>query len=294
MLTCTFVGLNINLQNMKYIRAIIRLPETEEWKRDLLTGNLSESGFDGFVETEAGMDAYIPTSDFNDNLLPEIADNLNGIVDFTWEVQPVEDKNWNEEWEKNYFEPILISDRCVVRAPFHSNYPVAKYEIVIEPNMAFGTGNHETTAMMMEAILDLDFKNKKVLDMGCGTGILAILASYNGASEITAIDIDEWSVNGTMENMKTNHAPNIKVLQGGAEILGFEKYDVVLANIQRNVLLADMEKYNEVLLPGGIIIMSGYYNADNKAIIEKARSLGLEPVTLYEKNNWVAQSFRKL
>ncbi len=154
--------------------------------------------------------------------------------------ETIESKNWNEEWEKNYFKPLVIAGKCVVRAPFQPNFQKRKYEIIIEPNMAFGTGNHETTSMMLEYILNEDLNNKTVLDMGCGTGILSIMASMKGAKKITAIDIDEWSFKGTQENAALNNIKNIDVKHGDASLLGDETYDFIFANIHKNVLIADI------------------------------------------------------
>ena len=209
------------------------------------------------------------------------------------EKETIKGRNWNEEWEKNYFEPLLIADKCVIRAPFHKVYPKAQYEIVIEPNMAFGTGNHETTAMMVETILENNFENKTVLDMGCGTGILGIMASMKGAHKVTAIDIDEWSFKGAIENSAINNVQNIVIKQGDAGLLGNEKYDIILANIHKNVLISDLPAYNSVLKKGGLLVMSGFYYEDIPEITEAARMQKLEPTDYLVKNNWVAYSFRK-
>ena len=195
-------------------------------------------------------------------------------------------------WEQNYFEPLLIEDQCLVRAPFHETFPAARYEIIINPRMAFGTGNHETTHMMIKAMLEMDFAGKSVLDMGCGSGILSILASMKGAAKVTAIDIDEWSYSNTIENAALNEAHNIEVLLGDAKLLGNETYELVLANIQRNILLQDLPVYRNVLRPGGELVMSGFYTTDLEAIIEKAVSLGLKPVQTYERSSWCAVRFK--
>ncbi len=232
---------------MDYNKITININPLEEWSRDVLVAQLGEIGFDSFMETETGVEAFIPTTNYHEDNLFEVIKSFE--EDFTFEVhcEIIKSQNWNEVWEKNYFNPLVINDECVIRAPFHTDFPKAKYEIIIEPNMAFGTGNHETTTMMVETILENEMKNKTVLDMGCGTGILGILASMKGAKKITAIDIDEWSFNGANENAALNNIKNMAVKQGDAGLLGNEKFDIIFANIHKNVLLNDMPAYFEVL-----------------------------------------------
>ncbi len=278
---------------MDYKKVSIEITPFQEWLREVLTAQLADIGFDSFVDSEMGFDAYIPATAYNKG-------ELNGVLnefseDFCFDVKSelIEDQNWNEEWEKNYFKPLVIANECVVRAPFHTDYPKLKYEIVIEPNMAFGTGNHETTSLVLESILQNDMSGKSVLDMGCGTGILGIMASMKGADKITAIDIDKWSYEGSQENAKLNNIQNLDVKLGDAKLLNDESYDVIFANIQRNVLLNDLPAYNHVLNDGGILIMSGFYKEDIPAIKTKAESLGLQDAGFKVKNNWVAYSFKK-
>lgn len=278
---------------MDYIKTKITICPPENWFRDVLAVRLSEAGYESFVETETGLEAYIQKQDFSTEKIKGLLAETNDGFKLDWENETIESQNWNEVWEKNYFKPLLIQNRCLVRAPFHTDYPACEYEIVIEPNMAFGTGNHETTSMMIETLLEMDISGKPVLDMGCGTGILSILASKKGASFITAIDIDEWAYSGTLENARINNAGNIEARQGDASLLGEKKFDVILANIQRNVLLADMEKYSGVLNPGGFLAMSGFYNEDLPAIKEKAESLGLNNSGNKIKNNWVVSVYKK-
>ena len=278
---------------MDYIRITLKITPFEEWLRDILVAQLGEIGFDSFIETEGGIEAYIPENKFHDNELQFVLNEFQDDFSFSMEKETIKGRNWNEEWEKNYFEPLLIADKCVIRAPFHKVYPKAQYEIVIEPNMAFGTGNHETTAMMVETILENDFENKTVLDMGCGTGILGIMASMKGAHKVTAIDIDEWSFKGAIENSAINNVQNIVIKQGDAGLLGNEKYDIILANIHKNVLISDLPAYNSVLKKGGLLVMSGFYYEDIPDITEAARMQKLEPTDYLVKNNWVAYSFRK-
>lgn len=278
---------------MDYNKITINITPFQEWLRDVLTSQLGEIGFDSFVETEIGFEAFIPTPNFE-------KENLNFVLnafqeDFTFSVESelIKSQNWNEVWEKNYFKPLVIANECMIRAPFHTEFPHAKYEIIIEPNMAFGTGNHETTATIIESILQNNLSGKNILDMGCGTGILGILASMKGAKHITAIDIDEWSFNGTRENASLNNIENIEVKLGDASLLDNEKYDVIFANIHRNVLLDDMQAYSNCLNKGGTIIMSGFYTEDIPDIKSKAENLGMKDAGFVSKNNWVAHSFTK-
>ena len=207
-------------------------------------------------------------------------------------IKEAEDKNWNEEWEKNFFQPIVIGDRCCIHSTFHKDTPKTEYEILINPQMAFGTGHHETTSSIISEMLEADLKGKSVLDMGCGTSILAILASMRGANPVTAIDIDDWCVNNSKDNIALNHIHNITVELGDANLLkGRKAFDVIIANINRNILLADLPHYAACMHPGSEIFMSGFYIQDIPFIREKAESLGMEFVHHREKNNWAAVKF---
>jgi ribosomal protein L11 methyltransferase len=278
---------------MDYNKITIRINPFEEWLRDVLTAQLGEIGYDSFLETETGIEAYIPAPRYHEDNLFEVIKSFE--EDFTFEVgnEIIKSQNWNEVWEKNYFKPLVINNECVIRAPFHTDFPKAKYEIIIEPNMAFGTGNHETTTMMIETILENDMKKMKILDMGCGTGILGILASMKGAKNVTAIDIDEWSYTGAKENARLNHIENMEVKLGDAILLGKEKFDIIFANIHKNVLLNDIKAYSDVLQFEGLLIVSGFYREDIPEIKTKAESLGLKDSGFKSKNNWVAHAFKK-
>ncbi|WP_321372702.1 50S ribosomal protein L11 methyltransferase [uncultured Draconibacterium sp.] len=278
---------------MDYQKVTIQITPFQEWLRDILNAQLAEIGFDSFVETETGFEAFIPSANYSEESLNTVLEAFSGDFSFDVESEFIADQNWNEEWEKNYFKPLVIGGECMIRAPFHNEYPEAKYEIIIEPNMAFGTGNHETTATIIESILQNDLSGKTILDMGCGTGILSILASMKGAKQITAIDIDKWSYEGTLENAQLNNISNIEIRLGDASLLGNEKYDLIFANIHKNVLLNDMEAYHSVLNNGGTLIMSGFYTEDIPDIVAKAEELGMKNAGFVEKNNWVAHSFLK-
>lgn len=276
---------------MEYTKITCFPDPNDEIARELLMAELGNAGFESFVETDETIEAYIPSKDFNQEILETENLKHNDFFRFSHTTEIIADQNWNEVWEQNYFEPLLIEEQVLIRAPFHTTYQEAPFQIIINPKMAFGTGNHETTHLMISAILTMDVKSKKVLDMGCGSGILAIMASMKGASEVTAIDIDEWSFNNTLENAELNGIGNIMVLLGDANLLTDQSFDLILANIQRNILLQDMVVYRKVLKPGGHLIMSGFYMTDLDAITEKAKELGLSLQSANERSNWCAASF---
>ncbi|QIA07947.1 50S ribosomal protein L11 methyltransferase [Draconibacterium halophilum] len=278
---------------MDYLKISIQITPFQEWLRDVLNAQLAEVGFDSFIETQTGFEAFIPSDSYSEESLSTVLETFSDNFSFVVESEFIADQNWNKEWEKNYFKPLVIGGECLIRAPFHTEYPETKYEIIIEPNMAFGTGNHETTATIIESILQNDLKGKTILDMGCGTGILSILASMKGAEQITAIDIDKWSYEGTQENAALNKITNINAKLGDASLLGEEKYDLIFANIHKNVLLNDMPTYYSVLKKRGTLIMSGFYTEDIQDIVVKAEELGLTNAGFMEKNNWVAHTFVK-
>jgi len=259
---------------------------------EILIAELGYAGFESFVETEEGVTAYIQKDEWRDNILDEIEilNSLDFKIDHSF--AEIEQINWNIEWEKN-FSPIEVDGKCVVRAPFHPERNL-EYEIVIEPKMSFGTGHHETTFMMLQYILENEFEGKSVLDMGCGTAVLAILAEMRGASSIDAIDIDEWCYENSIENTEKNNCQNISVYLGDAALLKNQKYDVIIANINRNILLEDMHVYAKCLKNNGSLYLSGFYSQDLAVIKETCNSLGLEFVNNKENNNWIAAKFRSL
>lgn len=281
------------LKDMDYKKITIIITPFQEWVCDVINSQLAEIGFDSFVEIENGIEAFIPANIFTEENLNEVLNAFQGDYNFETKSEFIKDQNWNKEWEKNFFKPLVIGGECMIRAPFHTEYPFAKYEIVIEPNMAFGTGNHETTSTIIESILQNDLTGKTILDMGCGTGILSILASMKGAKHITAIDIDKWSYEGTTENAALNNIKNIETHLGNATLLGDKSFDLIFANIHKNVLQNDMQAYYNVLNRGGTLIMSGFYTEDIPDIKAKAESLGMKDAGFVEKNNWTAHSFIK-
>lgn len=275
---------------MKYFEVTFKVQPCSETATDILSALTAEIGFESFVECEGGMQAYVQQSLFDEEQLKEALTNFPmSDTTVTYSLAEPEDKDWNEEWEKNFFQPIVVGSRCVIHSTFHKDYPKAEYDIVINPQMAFGTGHHETTNSILGELLDADLKGKSVLDMGCGTSILAILASMRGAKKVTAIDIDDWCVNNSRDNIALNHLDNIHVELGDASLLkGREPFDVVIANINRNILLNDMHAYVDCMHSGSEIYMSGFYTEDIEAIRQKGESLGLEFAHHREKNRWAA------
>lgn len=276
---------------MEYQKVTVVLQPFVQEAADIMMAMLGDMGFESFVETDNGFEGYIPVPLYQPSMLDEVELPVEG-VGFTYADEKIPDQNWNKVWEENYFKPIVIGEECLVRSPFHEPVPGVKYEILIEPKMSFGTGHHETTSLMVEFILKLDVAGKRVLDMGCGTGILGILAAMRGAQNVKGIDIDQWCYENTLENIEKNNISNMTVAVGDASALGDEHYDVILANINRNILLNDMHHYSSVLNPGGVLIMSGFYSEDLPMIDEMAKKLNLSKITSKINNNWVAVAYR--
>ena len=259
---------------------------------EILIAELGEKAFESFEETALGVSAYVQQDLWTEDILEDIFILQSDQFTITYRKEEIEQVNWNEEWEKN-FDPIDVDGVCYIRAPFHEK-TAAKYDIVIEPKMSFGTGHHETTYMMVRQILNNEMQDKVVLDMGCGTAILAILAAMRGAKHVDAIDIDNWCYLNSIENAERNGCTNIEVFEGDASILVKEpKYDVVLANINRNILLNDMEHYIRTMKENGEIYFSGFYTEDVSSIKKAAEEKGLTFENQLEKNNWVSLKFKK-
>jgi len=277
---------------MNYYSLTFTTNPTEAYQQDLLINALAEFGFDTFEDTDNGFVAYIPEEGFYTEELDEVLEPYAAMFAFSFEAALIPQKNWNEVWESN-FEPIEVLNKVFVRATFHQPKPEFEYEIVIDPKMAFGTGHHQTTAMMMEWMLETDYVGKTVLDMGCGTGILAILASKMGAKQVTAIDYDEVCYDSTIENAQLNNINNIIPLCGSKEAIPDEVYDIILANINRNILLDQMARYTEVLKPGGEIYFSGFYESPDLGIITaEAKRLGLTYIAHKKDKEWVSAKFK--
>ncbi|WP_352422503.1 50S ribosomal protein L11 methyltransferase [Proteiniphilum sp.] len=276
---------------MQYIQVQFNCDPNTEVLTDVLSARLGEIGFESFVRTETGLDAYIPLPYLSPEKVDQLLSDFPLDAGITYSCYEMEDKNWNEEWEKNYFQPVVIDDVLCIRSSFHKIEDECRYRILIDPKMSFGTGHHQTTELMMRELLNMDLQGKSLLDMGCGTAVLAILASMRGASPITAIDIDEWAYQNAMENTRLNGIDNIRLFQGGAELLGDETYDVILANINRNILLQDMPVYRKVLNRDGVLVMSGFYKEDIPDIRAAAEGKGLTYGHFSELDQWVAVTF---
>lgn len=280
---------------MQYIEVTFTVNPVSETANDIIAALATELGFESFVESPEGTIGYIPAPLYNEESLHKaLTDFPMSDTTITFVANEMEDKDWNEEWEKNFFEPIVVDNRCVIHSTFHKDYPKATYDIIINPQMAFGTGHHQTTRLIISYLLDIELQGKTVLDMGCGTSILAILASMRGASSLTAIDIDEWCVNNSIDNFALNHIDNIKVFQGDASSLATEgPFDVIIANINRNILLADMQYYVARMNEGAEIYFSGFYESDLPMIQAEAERLGLRYLSHRVEKNWTAAQFVK-
>jgi ribosomal protein L11 methyltransferase len=258
---------------------------------EILIAELGSVGFESFVEHEAGVLAYIQKDEWNGSILEDIFILSSDEFSVNFEKKEVAQTNWNAEWEKN-FPPIQVADKVSIRAPFHEN-PNLPFDIVIEPKMSFGTGHHETTHMMVQHLLELDLTGKKTLDMGCGTGILAIFAEMKGAEPIDAIDIDNWCYENSVENAARNACKSISVYEGDASLLVGKQYDVIIANINRNILMKDMETYTSTLNENGVLLLSGFYREDIPIIDAEVTKYGLSLEKTIERNNWVALRYQK-
>ena len=278
---------------MHYLEVTFTVSPISETANDIIAALAAELGFESFVESEQGTIGYVPINQYDEQALNEaLADFPMPDTKVTFTTCEMEDKNWNEEWEKHFFEPIVVDSRCVIHSTFHKDYPKADFDIIINPQMAFGTGHHQTTRLIISYLLDIELGGKTVLDMGCGTSILAILASMRGAKALTAIDIDEWCVNNSIDNLALNGIDNIKVFQGDASSLASEgPFDVIIANINRNILLADMQYYVARMNQGGEIYFSGFYESDLPMIQAEAERLGLRYISHRVEKDWTAAQF---
>lgn len=260
---------------------------------EILMAEIAEAGFDTFMENEKGFEAYVEEEKFDKAYLQHLQEKYQHVNPLLFLQDQVQKQNWNEEWEKNV-EPIMVEDQCLIRADFHKIEKVYPYEIIITPKMSFGTGHHQTTYLMIKAQLTLDHRNKRVMDAGCGTAILSIMASKRGATEIEAFDIDEWSVVNGKENTEKNQCNNIHIQQGKInEVSLAGKFDVILANINKNILLAEMERYADFLNNDGLLLLSGFYVHDIPDLLRHAQSFQLLEVKRDERETWATLLLRK-
>lgn len=280
---------------MKYLQITFHITPLSTDAADLVMALSASCGLESFLadETEA-LTGYVQENAFDQEALEEVLSCFPmPETKVTFSIAAAEDKNWNEEWEQNGFEPVLINNKILIHSTYHHDLPQAEYHIIINPEQAFGTGSHDTTSMIMGRLLDMDLTGKKVLDAGCGTGILGIFASMQGASEVMGYDIDNWSVRNSLKNLELNGITNMQILEGDAGILSarHNAFDLVLANINKNILLHDMPSFTQCMAPNAEIIFSGFYTADAEDIKTKAQSLGLQYIDATERNDWMSLRF---
>jgi ribosomal protein L11 methyltransferase len=273
---------------MDYIKYQINCDPAQS---EILIALLSQEPFDTFQEHDNGFDAYLPAKDFSDALDSYLID-LQAVHQFFYSKESLLAENWNEVWESN-FHPVVVADFCAIRADFHEPIRHVAHELVINPKMAFGTGHHETTWMMLRLMRDLDFGGVEVLDFGCGTGILAMLASRLGASQVEAVDIEEPSFENTKENCTINHIYNVQAWLGGLDAAPRKPYGIVLANINRNVILDSLPTLSGIVVPGGWLVISGFLAEDEPLMQEGLHRHGFDPETVSQRNNWLAISCRR-
>lgn len=253
---------------------------------DILIAELSEAGFDTFQENDHGFDAYAEDDNFSKELIDDIKARYAEVSPLEFTFQQIEKKNWNEEWERNY-EPIDVDGKCLIRAHFHKPAKIYPFEIIITPKMSFGTGHHQTTYLMIKNQMQINHKGLRVMDAGCGTTILAIMASKLGANEVEAFDIDEWSVVNGEENKELNNTKNIRIQQGKiSEVELSGKFDIILANINKNVLLAEINTYATFLAPNGKLLLSGFYTHDINDLKNEASKYSLTEISRDERETW--------
>ena len=276
-----------------YTRVKFTVTPNEETATDVLAALLADVGFESFVPEEDGMSAYAPQALYDADAVAAVVAGfpLEGF-EITYDSEFIEGEDWNAEWEKNYFQPIVLGQECVIHSTFHKDVPKARYDILIDPKMAFGTGYHQTTCHMLRAILAQEMTGKSVLDMGCGTALLAILARKHGATDVVAIDIDEFAYENAKENTVLNGTPDIEVRLGGAEaIKESDSFDFVIANINRNILLMDMANYVRCMHPGSQLFISGFYTEDIEVLTKEAANHGLQYIDSAEDNRWAMVRF---
>ena len=254
---------------------------------EILMAEIAETGFETFLETEKGFEAYVEMEKFEMDQLEFIKQKYAGQI-LEFHQDRIEKQNWNEQWEKSY-EPVVVEGKCIIRADFHNITERYPYELIITPKMSFGTGHHQTTYLMIKNQMDIEHRNKRVMDAGCGTAILSVMASKLGAREIQAFDIDEWSVSNGRENIEVNECRNIFQYQGKLEDLNIEGlFDIILANINKNVLLDELYLYKQFLAPAGLLLLSGFYTTDIPDLLSEASRYHLTELKRDEREGWAA------
>jgi ribosomal protein L11 methyltransferase len=261
--------------------------------REIMLAELGEIDFEAFEETDSSLMAYIPKENFKQQVLEEVTSKYQGAFEFEVGIGTVEKENWNKKWEENY-DPIEVDDRCIVRASFHNIEKKFPIEIIITPKMSFGTGHHATTWQMLKLQMDTDFSGKTVLDVGSGTGVLAIMAAKLGAKSIEASDIDDWCIENSLENFEHNDLPDVRMRKGEIVNLNFDNsFDIILANINKNVLLHEIPYYADLLVENGKLFLSGFYETDIEDIVECAKKSNLSQIRYISKDNWAAMILSK-
>jgi len=276
---------------MEYTEVDIKLNPVVPFA-DILVARLNEIEFESYTEDKTGVKAYVQTHLLDESAVKEIIAEVAELCELTFSITKVKQENWNKKWESN-FDPVHINDRCVIRAHFHTAFPDVEQEIIITPKMSFGTGHHETTSLVMNEMFGIDFKDKSVLDMGSGTGVLAILAAKLGASSLIGIDFDEWAFENAVENAELNGVSNIDFIHGDADAIGETTFDIILANINRNIILQDIATYVGAMNEKSEILLSGFLKEDIPLILEKSEQLGLELVVSKHKNKWQMLHLKK-
>ena len=278
-----------------YIELRIDATPCDEVVTDVLASMLADVGYESFVPDEHGLTAYVKSEEFSD-------ENLNSVIEsfpipfyeFKFATTKVEGRDWNEEWEKNYFQPIVIDDKCVIHSSFHRDFPKCDYDIVIDPKMAFGTGHHSTTSLIIRSLLAMPLEGQSVIDMGTGTGILAILAAMRGASPITAIEIDGFAYENAVDNVRINAHPEINVIHGDASALkDVAPADIFIANINRNIITNDLGAYAAAMKPNATLLLSGFYEEDVEILLNEAEKYNLKFVRTASDNRWACLQLRK-
>lgn len=278
-----------------YYEVRVNLNPCTEDATDYLAAMLGDIGFESFVPDSTGLTAYVKSELYSPDELEAVMDEFPFDADKSWTASLVEGQDWNAEWEKNYFKPIVVEDQCVIHSSFHTDIPPVKYDIVIDPKMAFGTGHHATTSLIISELLKIELDSKSVIDMGTGTGILAILAAMRGAKHVYGIEIDGFAYENALENIKLNNHPEIQLINSDASALsGLPKVDVFIANINRNVIISDIASYSSHLKAGGIMLLSGFYESDIPIVMSEAQHYDLIEISHYIKgDNWTCLTLKK-